>query len=135
MRVDWAIPCRAAKVEDSLITIVGAQIDTLFASGFPAKLTTGLALRLLFDDAELGGAHDVALRLTGPELEHLGELNWKLEFGQEPNPAKSPGWEGSHLMATLVRFEAPKAGVYTVEVSVDERHQRTLPFSVRTSSV
>lgn len=131
MRVDWVIPCRAARIEGPLINIVGAHIDTLFARRFPAKLSTSLAMRLVFDDRELEAAHDVELRLSGPALEPLGQLGHTLSFGGTPNPHKSPGWEGSHLMATVIRFEAERPGAYTVEVFVNDRHQKTLPFSVR----
>jgi hypothetical protein len=113
------------------MNIVGAQIDTLYARTFPARLSTGLAMRLVFGDDELASDHELALRLVGPELEYLGQLGHALTFDGTPNPHKSPGWEGSHLVATVVRFEAQAPGVYTVEVFVNDRHQRTLPFSVR----
>lgn len=130
MRVDWAIPCQAAQVENGLMTIIGAQIDTLYAGGFPAKLTTWIAIRLAFPDAELGERHTVALRLIGPQLEALGEVSRTLKF-DGANPDKAPGWEGSHLMASAIQFDAVQPGAYTIEVMLDGRHQKTLPFSVR----
>ena len=130
MRVDWAIPCQSAHVENGLMTIVGAQIDTLYAGAFPAKLTTSIAIRLAFPDSELGERHTVALRLIGPELEGLGEVSRTLRF-EGANPDKAPGWEGSHLMASAIRFDASRPGAYTIEVLLDGRHQKTLPFSVR----
>ena len=111
--------------------IVGAQVDTLFARQFPAKLSTSLAIRLVFDDRELETEHDVQMRLSGPGLEPLGQLGHSLTLGAMPNPQKLPGWEGSHLLATVIRFEAERPGAYTVEVFVNDRHQKTLPFSVR----
>jgi hypothetical protein len=131
VRVDWAIPCRTARVEGPLMNIVGAQVDTLFARAFPARLSTGLAIRLVFGDGELGREHEVALKLLGPEFEPLGQLGHGIAFDGSPNPGKAPGWEGSHLLATFVRFEADRPGVYSVEVLVNGRHERTLPFSVR----
>jgi hypothetical protein len=113
------------------MNIVGAQVDTLYARAFPARLSTGLAIRLVFGDSELDDEHELALRLLGPDLEHLGELGHPLCLDGSPNPHKSPGWEGSHLVATVVRFEADRPGMYTVEVIVNGRNQRTLPFSVR----
>lgn len=130
MRVDWAIPCRAAHVEDGLITIAGAQVDTLYTPTFPSLLATWVAIRLVFSDTELPCEQELAMRLTGPELEELVELRKPLSFG-EANPQKAPGWEGSHVMAHLVRFEAPCAGAYTLDIMLGDRHQRTLPFSVR----
>jgi hypothetical protein len=131
MRVDWAIPCRAARVEGPLMNIVGAHVDTLYARNFPARLSTGLAIRLVFGDVESDGDHELALRLLGPELEPLGQLGHPLCLAGMANPQKSPGWEGSHLIATVIRFEATRPGLYSVEVLVNGRHQRTLPFSVR----
>ena len=113
------------------MNIVGAQVDTLYARTFPAKLSTGLAIRLVFCDAETDGEHELALRLLGPELEPLGRLGHPLCLGGTTNPHKAPGWEDSHLIATVVRFEAPHPGLYSVEVLVDGHNERTLPFSVR----
>ena len=113
------------------MNIVGAQVDTLFARAFPARLSTSIAMRLVFGDAELRTGHEVALRPLGPELEPLGQVGHGLSFDPEPDPSKAPGWEGSHLMATVVSFEADRPGLYTVEVLADGRHQHSLPYSVR----
>jgi hypothetical protein len=59
MRVDWAIPCRYAEVDDGLATIVGAQVDAVRVADFPARVGTWLALRLVFGDDEAASAHDV----------------------------------------------------------------------------
>jgi len=130
VRVDWAIPCRFAKIEDGLVTIVGAQIDTLQVPELPARVSTWVAMRLVFSDDEAGEAHDLSMRLFGPDLVQAGELRASIRLA-EPNPLKPPGWEGSHVMANLVQFEASGEGTHTVEVYLGERHQRTLPFSVR----
>ena len=113
------------------MNIVGAQVDTLFARAFPARLSTAIAMRLVFGDAELRSDHELALRWLGPDLEPLGQVRHDLCFDPEPNPRKAPGWEDSHLLATIVRFEAGRPGLYTVEVLMNGRHQHSLPYSVR----
>ena len=130
MRVDWAIPCRYAEVNGSLATIVGAQVDAVRVAQFPARVGTWLALRLVFGDDETSAEHEVSLRILDPQLGESAVTNTTLTLGP-PNPEKAPGWEGSHLMATFVQFDAESDGTHTFELYVDGRHQQTLPFSIR----
>ena len=130
MRVDWAIPCRYAEINGGLATIVGAQVDAVRVSEFPARVGTWLAMRLVFGDEETSAGHEVRLKILDPQLGESGETQTSLTLGP-PNPQKAPGWEGSHLMATFVQFDAESDGTHTFEVYVDGRHQATLPFSIR----
>jgi hypothetical protein len=130
MRVDWAIPCRYAEVNGGLATVVGAQVDAVRVAQFPARVGTWLALRLVFGDEEASSEHDVTLKILDPQLGEIGETHTNLTLGP-PNPEKAPGWEGSHLMATFVQFDAGSEGTHTFELYVDGRHQQTLPFSIR----
>jgi hypothetical protein len=129
VRIDWAIPCRYAEVNGSLATIIGAQVDAARVPSFPARVNTWLALRLVFSDEELAESHEVLLRILDPQLSEVDESVAELRLGP-PNPQKAPGWEGSHLMATFVQFDADEEGTHTIEVYLDGRHQQTLPFSV-----
>jgi hypothetical protein len=130
MRVDWAIPCRYAEVNGGLATVVGAQVDAVRVATFPARVGTWLAVRLVFGDEEASSDHDVMLKILDPQLGEIGETHTSLTLGP-PNPEKAPGWEGSHLMATFVQFDAGSDGTHTFELYVDGRHQQTLPFSIR----
>jgi hypothetical protein len=91
---------------------------------------TWLAVRLVFGDEETDSEHDVTLKILDPQMGESGETHTNLTLGP-PNPEKAPGWEGSHLMATFVQFDAQLAGTHTFEIYVDGRHQTTLPFSIR----
>jgi len=130
VRVDWAIPCRYAEVNGGLATIVGAQVDAARVAQFPARVGTWLAFRFVFADDELGSPHEIVLRILDAELNQIDETRTELTLGP-PNPQKAPGWEGSHLMATFVQFDAGSSGTHTFEVYVDGRHQQALPFSIR----
>ena len=130
MRIDWAIPRRYAEINGGLATVVGAQVDAVRVAGFPARVGTWLAVRLVFGDEETDSEHDVTLKILDPQMGESGETHTNLTLGP-PNPEKAPGWEGSHLMATFVQFEAKSSGTHTFEVYVDGRHQQTLPFSIR----
>jgi hypothetical protein len=130
MRIDWAIPCRYAEINGGLATVVGAQVDAVRVAGFPARVGTWLAVRLVFGDDETDSEHDVTLKILDPQMGESGETHTNLTLGP-PNPEKAPGWEGSHLMATFVQFDAQLAGTHTFEIYVDGRHQTTLPFSIR----
>jgi hypothetical protein len=130
VRVDWAIPCRYAEVNGGLATIVGAQVDAARVGQFPARVGTWLACRFVFSDDELGSPHEIVLRILDADLTEIDENRTELTLGP-PNPQKAPGWEGSHLMATFVQFDARSGGTHTFEVYVDGKHQQTLPFSIR----
>ncbi len=129
VRIDWAIPCRYAEVNGSLATIVGAQIDAARVPGFPARVGTFVAIRFLFADEELSESHEVLLRILDPQLGELDDILTELALGP-PNPRKSPGWEGSHMVAMFVQFEALEEGTHTFELYLDGHHQQTLPFSI-----
>ena len=130
VRVDWAIPCRYAEINGGLATIVGAQVDAARVAQFPARVGTWLAMRFVFGDEEAATTHEVVLRMLDPQLDEIDENRTELTLGP-PNPLKAPGWEGSHLMATFVQFDASSEGTHTFEIYVDGRHQQTLPFSIR----
>jgi hypothetical protein len=130
MRVDWAIPCKYAEVNGTLATIVGAQVDSVRVAEFPVTLSTWVALRLVFDDHEAADSHEVMFRMLDPLLEQIGERRATVNLGA-PNPEKQPGWEAHHLTAFNLHFQATQPGTHTFEVYLNERHQRTLPFSVR----
>jgi hypothetical protein len=130
VRVDWAIPCRYAEINAGLATVVGAQVDAVRVVQFPARVGTWLAIRFVFGDGEASTDHEVVLRILDPDLGEIGETRTSLTLGP-PNPEKVPGWEGSHVMATFVQFDARDEGTHTFEVYVDGRHQQTLPFSIR----
>ncbi|MFL5825504.1 MAG: DUF6941 family protein [Thermoleophilaceae bacterium] len=130
MRVDWAIPCKYAEVNGTLATIVGAQVDSVRVAEFPIRLSTFVALRLVFDDSEASDQHEVHFKMLDPLLVQIGERRATVMLGA-PNPDKQPGWEAHHLMALNLHFEATQPGTHTFELYLNERHQHTLPFSVR----
>jgi hypothetical protein len=130
VRVDWAIPCRYAEVNGGLATIVGAQVDAARVTQFPARVGTWLAFRFVFSDDELAAPHEILLRILDAQMSEIDVNRTELTLGP-PNPQKAPGWEGSHLMATFVQFDAGSSGTHTFELYVDGRHQQTLPFSIR----
>jgi hypothetical protein len=117
-------------VNGGLATIVGAQVDAARVTQFPARVGTWLACRFVFADDELGAPHAIELRILDAQLTEIDVNRTELTLGP-PNPEKAPGWEGSHLMATFVQFDAQSSGTHTFEVYVDGRHQQTLPFSIR----
>jgi hypothetical protein len=132
MRIDWAIPCKYAEVNGSLLTIVGAQVDTVRVSEFPMRLRTWVAMRLVFGEEEAGGEHSVVFRMLDPSMRQIGEHTANVNFGSA-HPEKQPGWEANHVMALQLGFDATGPGTHTFELYVDDRHQRTLPFSVRSA--
>ena len=128
MRVDWAILCRFAEVDDGLATIIGGGIDTFTVPSLPALLDLVMVVRLVGSPEET--EHQLAIRLVDPELKQVGK-ELRATFSGTPNPEALPGWEAGVILRVAAGFPAPVAGPYTLEIAVDGRAAHTVPIIVR----
>jgi hypothetical protein len=49
----------------------------------------------------------------------------------ETSPLKVPGMEAGALFPAVIQWEATHHGLYTLDVFLDDRRQRSIPVSVR----
>ena len=129
MRVDWAILCRYVEAGGGLATLVSAGVDTYFVPELPGPVSLILGVRVVASDEELAEPHQIAFRVLGPDLSEISRLEG--EFRLETNPLKQPGWEGGGIFPSIQTFEATEYGAHSLEISIDGRELKSVPFGVR----
>ena len=127
MTIQLAVLCDAATDYNSKLNILGT-FDTIFAKQFPAAHPQcSVALRISFSKMEEGN--------------HTLRINFVDEDGKSIMPSIDipvevilPG-DATFLSRNFVlnmqqlRFDAP--GLYAIEISVDGRHEASIPLAVR----
>lgn len=134
MRVDWIVPARYAEIaSDGTMSILGAGIDTLFiaAGDLPARCEMFLALRVAAADDEWGAEdHVLVTTLVDPSGTRQADKPHRLSATSEL-PHRQRGMEVGFLLASAQNWVAVEHGLYTFEVSIDGRPQRSIPIAVR----
>ena len=129
MRVDWAIISRYAETTGTTATIVGAGIDTYYPPDLPAEIVVPLTVQLRAHQNEMGRPHEVSLRILDADLDQVGEEG-KLGFEATANPYIEQGWEAGVLFTIVSHFVASADGTYSIEISVDGEHKKSIPFRI-----
>src|SRR5918995_2039571 len=129
MRDDWAILSRYAEGAEGVATIVGAGIDTFYSLTFPVPIQAALTVQLRGQPDELGETHEISLRVLDANLELVGDPA-TISFEAEPNPDLEDGWEAGVLVAVNNQFVAEAAGTYSIEIDVDGKHAKSVPFRI-----
>lgn len=132
MRVDWAVLSRYAESVGGLATMVGAGIDTYYPPEIPAPMVLPLTVQLRGRQDEMVEPHQLTFRILDSNLEQLGEEG-TLGFQSEPNPNIEEGWEAGVQLVVVSQFLAQAEGPYSIEISIDGDHAKSVPFRVLTS--
>jgi hypothetical protein len=122
VRIDWAIPCRYAEVNNGLATIAGGGIDTFWPPNIPSPIGLVMVVRLV--GTEGSGSHEFTNEVLGPDMSPVTGKQ-VAQFDATPNPNAAPGWEQQLLIAVVVQFNAPVAGPYTISMTVDGHSHAT----------
>jgi hypothetical protein len=132
VRVDWVVPCRYAETPgDGTATILGGGTDTFWVAELPAEIAIFLAMRVAgTEDEWRDETHSLSIKLVRPDLAEEVTLSGDLRIEQF-SPLKQPGWEAGMLIPALQRWIAREYGLYTLEVFIDDRRQKSVPISIR----
>lgn len=132
MQVVWAIPCRFAEATpDGTATIVGAGLDSVWLPEVPADVGVFVMLRVAGAAYEFEEPHTFAMRLVDPQSDEHNLLS--LEFGPmaEPPPLLHPGMDPGILVPVAIGWRAEHFGLYTLEIYIDDRRERSVAILVR----
>ena len=133
MRVDWAIPCRYAEVaRDGTATLVGGGIDSMWAVTLPHRATVVLLLRLVGPEDEFEEGAPLEVRLVDPWSRATPVL--ARSVAAAPPPLKLPGTEMAASYTSSIGWEASDYGLYTLEVYLAGRRERSVALAVRPAS-
>jgi hypothetical protein len=131
VRIDWAIPSRFAEAgQDGTATLIGAGVDSLWVSDVPADVGVMLMVRLAAPPDEFDEQHELEVRLVKPDSEEREIL--KVKFGPIPKSALfQPGFEQGLFVPTAIGWHVEERGLYTLELYLDSRRQRSIPILIR----
>jgi hypothetical protein len=88
--------------EAGLLTLIGAQIDSVTVDALPKPLEFDVAMRIVGSVADFQEPHEFQAELTAPDTETIGHLTRAIE-PREPAPTALPGYETT----TSSRFGSP----------------------------
>jgi hypothetical protein len=125
------VPCRYAEVSaDGTASLLGGGIDSVWPPELPATVALFLMLRLAGAEDEFQEETELEVRVVDPARDETQALALSLSQ-QEVSPLKVPGMEAGALFPAVIHREAGDYGLYTLEVFLGGRRQRSIPISVR----
>jgi hypothetical protein len=119
VRINWAIPCRYAEVQQQGATIVGAGADLVVVPELPAPVGVLFAIRFVGDPEELDGVtpHKTVVRLFDPDGASMGEQEGQIIGG--PVQQVVVGYLAEVIIPMGVVIDAQRDGSYSVEFEID----------------
>ena len=125
MRIDLALLCEAVTIRDGLFHILGGGITRISAENFPTPINGIMALRVIIEQGEAQGRHELKLMVQGPDGEELGTYN--LDFGvNSPEQSGNTAEVVVPLSLPLHSVNLPAPGAYSVEVMLDGAIERSI---------
>lgn len=132
MQIAWALPCRFAEATaDGTATIVGAGLDSVWVTETPTDVGIFLMMRVAGAQYEFEEAHTLAVRLVDPDRGEHDVLSAGFGPMGEPPPLFHPGLDAGILVPAATGWQAEHLGLYTLEIFVDDRRERSVPILVR----
>jgi len=135
MRIDWAIPCANARIEDDgrVSAIEEFGFDTWYVDPWPSEVEFIVLLRAagLPEDFAEDADRGIEVYLLGPGMDSLLSIEFELPSG-EPGPNHMQGWELNAVIPVLIQFTPRAEGTHMLEFYVHGRVQPTsLPLWIR----
>ena len=127
MQVESFMLCDAATVGGGKLNVLGA-FDAIFVKQVPAKHTScAVVLRLRFDRAE-EGEHRIKLRMVDADGKSI------VKFPESTARVKIPdnaSYAVINQIVNLIGLSLKDYGNYTIDLSINNRHEASLPLEVR----
>ena len=90
-------------------------------------------MRIAGTEDEFAEVHQLEVRLIAPDANEAEMLSLGFSMPEMP-PLKRPGFEAGVLIPAVIRWEANEFGLYTLELFLNGRRQRSIAISVRPTS-
>lgn len=133
MRVEWAIPCITAGMQDGLLVIQGGAFNRLGVKTLPSEIGFIVTLRLAGHREEFleDAPRTMEAHLLGPNLGQIQKLEFQVPTS-EVSEEHPEGWELATNLFVAVRFLAEEEGAYSLDFYVNGKLQagRSLSFWV-----
>lgn len=132
MQVD-AFLCDAATVREGLLHILGGGITRLWREQFPAQIAATLAVMIVLHPTEAESEHKMVIRVASEDGQDIATMEGS--FRAQRGDLSKPGeLIASPLVLNLHSVPLPRAGSYSVDILIDNQHQRSLQFVAAPSS-
>ncbi len=127
MEIDFAVVADYAAVTGDGKLVVAGIFDRITAPNMPAvHPTMSLAFRVMMEPGS-PSVHRVEVRLVGPDgADVLAPFNGEMRAFS----ADSASPRGAQFVLSLPGVRFQMWGLYTVHVSIDGQHLKTVPFRV-----
>lgn len=123
LRIAWAIPCINVQPHGhGLLTLVGAQVDSVIVPSLPADIVFDVAIRLVGLPNDFDEGCRIEVSLTAPTFENLGKLDIDVK-PRAPGSNYISGSEINHHIMTRIDFEAVEYGPHHLEFRLDGKAQ------------
>lgn len=105
-----------------LLTLIGAQIDSVIVPLLPTGIVFDVAIRLVGLPADFEQGCRLDVTLTAPTFEELGRLPIDVK-PRTPGPSHLAGSELNHHLMTRIDFEAIEYGPHHLEFTLNDEVQ------------
>lgn len=132
MELDFALLADAAEISEGKTFILGGGVSIIWCSDFPAPLRVVLVAQFTYHRSEAESDHAIRIQVNDEDANPvLPEIQGQIHVG-EPRaglprnvPLAAPLVLGLPGIPVLQR-----AGAYVVEILLDGRHVKSVPFAV-----
>ncbi len=127
MEIGAALLCDAATVREGLINVLGGGIARINRVEYPAQLQASLALVVLLHRLEQAKPHELQIVVQDADGKELAEAIGGFEGTAGPDADST---ERAYVSLALPIAQVQLAGpsMYSVEISIDGHHQRSISF-------
>ena len=127
MNVGTALLCDFATIREGLLHVVAGGITRLWRDQYPAPIGCSLALVFEVHPMEAANPHEIDVRVMSEDGEEIA----RVQGGFQATPGEDTKVGESLLVPVSLDLRnagLPAPGGYSIEISVDGTHQRTLSF-------
>jgi hypothetical protein len=134
MELDYALLADSAQVAQGKTYILGGGVSILWRPQFPAPIGVSLVAQFTYHRSEANTNHEIRIQVMDADGNPvIPEIQGQLGIGP-PEPHVPSGLQ---LVAPIVIPFPPlpvlqRPGSYAVEILIDGRHVKSLPFAVAT---
>jgi hypothetical protein len=129
--LDFAFLADAAEAEPGRkFYVLGGGIDVIAGQALPlVHPTMSLVMRFLVHPSELGRGHHLEVRLVDADGGELAKIEGDMEAGGTAQPGRPVS---VNVVINLANTRFEKAGDYSVEILMNNQHQKSLPLRIQT---
>jgi hypothetical protein len=133
MELDYALLADAAQVSEGKTFVLGGGVSILWRTQYPASLGISLVSQFTIDRSEAGTEHTVRIQVVDEDGNPLlQEIRGEIRVELPPPEARIPRNVPLAVPLVIPFPDLPvvqRSGAYAVNILLDDRHVKTLPFA------